>query len=142
MQQVLMEKLRAYIAGNNPDLLIKLQGGYSLTQYLEDKVSSAMPMAEELIAQGKPQHIIEELCMNELTSDLRPSKFNYIRNVLEEEFADDYKRLLNTGVLTYEIVNLIEACEGMFETFEFSETNEDDRFRRYAIIAEIHDYLN
>ena len=142
MQNILMEKLRVYIAGNHPDLLIRLQGEFSVTQYLEDKVASAMPMAEQLIAEGKPQYIIEELCMNELTEDLRPSRFNYIKNILEEEFADDYKRLAETGVLTYETVNLIEACKEVFETFEFSEANEDDRFLRYAIIAEIHDYLN
>jgi len=142
MQNLLMEKLRAYIAGNNPDLLVSLQGNFSVTQYLEDKVALAMPMVEQLIAEGKPSYIIEELSMNELTADLRPSKFNYIKNILEEEFADDYKRLAETGVLTYEIINLIETCKEVFETFEFSEANEDDRFLRYAIIAELHDYLN
>ena len=142
MKTLLTEKLRAYIAGNNPDLLISLQGDLSVTSYLEDKVSSVIPMAQDLIGQGKPQYIIEELCMNELTADLRPSKFNYIKNILEEEFTDDYKRLVETGVLTYEIINLIETCKEVFETFEFSETNEDDRFLRYAIVAEIHDYLN
>lgn len=142
MQSVLMETLRAYIAGNNPDLLIRLQGKFSVTQYLEDKVASVMPMAEQHIADGQPHYIIEELCMNELTADLRPSRFNYIKNLLEEEFADDYKRLAETGVLIYETVNLIEICREVFETFEFSETNEGDRFLRYAIIAEIHDYLN
>lgn len=142
MQHVLMEKLRSYIAANNPDLLISLQGGFSVTQYLKDKVDLVMPIVDNLIREDKPQYIIEELCMNELTADLRPSKFHYIQKIIEEEFADDYKRLAEAGVLTYETVNLIDACKEVFETFEFSEENEDNRFLRYAIIAEIHNYLS
>ena len=142
MQSVLMEKLRAWITEHNPDLLLKLQGNFSVTQYLEDKVASVMPMVQQLLSEGKANYIIEELCVNELTADLRPSKFDYLKTVLEEDFPDDYNRMAESGVLTYELVNLIEACKEVFETHGFSEENEDNRFLRYAVIAEIHDYLN
>lgn len=141
MQSVLMEKLRAYITEHNPDLLLQLQGNFSVTQYLEDKVVSVMPMVKELLSEGKANYIIEELCMNELTADLRPSKFDYLKTVLEEDFPDDYNRMAEAGVLTYEVVNLIEACKSVFETHGFTEENKDNRFLRYAVIAEIHDYL-
>ena len=136
-----MEKLRAYITEHNPDLLLQLQGNFSVTQYLEDKVASVMPLVKELLSEGKANYIIEELCMNELTADLRPSKFDYLKTILEEDFPDDYNRMAEAGVLTYEVVNLIEACKEVFETHGFTEENEDNRFLRYAVIAEIHDYL-
>ena len=136
-----MEKLRAYITEHNPDLLLQLQGNFSVTQYLEDKVASVMPMVKELLSEGKANYVIEELCMNELTADLRPSKFDYLKTILEEDFPDDYNRMAEAGVLTYEVVNLIEACKEVFGTHGFTEENEDNRFLRYAVIAEIHDYL-
>lgn len=142
MQSILMDKLRAYITEHNPDLLLKLQGNFSVTQHLEDKVASVMPLVAQLIGEGKPRYIIEELCLYELTADLRPSKFDYLKTVLEEDFPKDYERMSEAGILTYEVVNLIEACASAFETHGFTEDNENDRFLRYAVIAEIHDYLN
>lgn len=141
MVEKLKEKLWAFIVHNNPDLMLGLQEDYSVTRYLEEKVNGILPMVDSLLAEGKPQYAIEELALNELTADLKPSKFLYIRSVLEEEFPDDFKRLSEDGVLTYEVVNLIEACQEIFETFHFSLENEDDRHLRYAIIAQVHDYL-
>jgi len=141
MQNLLMEKLRAYIVHNNPELLLNLQGGQSFTRYLEDKVSCVMPMVLELVEAGKPGYVIEELCLNALTEDLRPSKFHYLQRVLEEDFPSNYSVFRESGVLTYETVNLIEACKEVFDAFGFNEENEDDRLLRHAIIAQVHSYL-
>ncbi|WP_199119250.1 DUF1896 family protein [Pedobacter sp. ASV28] len=141
MQKVLTEKLRAYLVNNNPDLLLKLQGDTSITKFIEDKVSMVMPMVLQLLEEGKPGYVIEELCLNTLTEDLRPSKFNYLQEILEVEFKDQYQKFKEAGVLTYETVNLVEACASIFETYEFNENTEDNRFLRYMIIAEVHDYL-
>ncbi len=142
MQTILKEKLQAYIIGNNPELMLSLQAEQSLTQYLEDRISTAMPLVMDLLEQGKPGYIIEELALNEMTISLRPSKFNYLKEVLETEFSSSYNSFKTAGVLTYECVNLIEACAEIFETFSFSEDNEDDRLLRYAVIARIHEYLH
>ena len=141
MVEKLKEKLWAFIVHNNPDLMLNLQEEYSVTKYLDEKVNGILPKIDALLKEEKPQYIIEELCLNEITADLKPSKFLYIRSVIEEEFPDDFKRLSEDGVLTYEVVNLIEACRETFEAFEFSEENEGDRHLRYAIIAQVHDYL-
>ncbi|TRW20814.1 hypothetical protein FMM05_20860 [Flavobacterium zepuense] len=141
MQSQLKEKLWAYIVHNNPDLMISLQEDYSVTKYLEEKVRSILPMAEGLLAEGKPQYAIEELCLNAMTEGLKPSKFLYIRLVIEEEFPDDFDRLKENGVLTYEVVNLIAACKEVFEAFDFNQENQDNRHLRYAVIAQVHDYL-
>ena len=141
MQTFLIDKLRSYLVENSPDVLLGLQQELSVTRYLEDKVFMVMPMVEQLLAEGKPQYIIEELCLNELTKDLRPSRFLYIRGILEDEFLQTYERFRELGVLTYETVNLIEACQAVFEHLGFTEENEDDRNLRYAITGTIGEYL-
>ncbi len=141
MQSMLKEKLWTYIVHNNPDLMFSLQEDYSVTRYLEEKVNAIMPTAGQLLTEGKPLYAVEELCLERLTEDLKPSRYLYIRSVIEEEFKLDYDRLKENGILTYEIVNLIEACKGIFSDFEFSRENEENRHLRYAIIGQVHEYL-
>jgi hypothetical protein len=142
MQTILKEKLQAYITTHNPDILLRLQAEQSLTAYVEDRVSAAIPLVMRLLEEGKPGYIIEELALNEMTVPLRPSKFNYLKELLETEFPESFTRFKISGVLTYECINLMETCADIFETFSFNESNEDDRLLRYAVIARIHDYLN
>jgi hypothetical protein len=142
MEHVLKEKLGSYIVANNPDLLTHLQADYSVSKYLEDKVQSVKSFMESLLASGVPGNEIEERCLHAMTADLRPSKFNYIQLLLEEEFSEAYNSMNAAGVLTYELINMVHACTPVFEAFAFSEANEDSRFLRYAIIAEVHGYLN
>lgn len=140
MQSMLMEKLWAYIVNNNPDLMLSLQQSYSVTRYLEEKVNAVMPMAAQLLDEARPQYVIEELCFNAMTEELKPC-YQYIRSVIEEEFNADYKRMKESGTLTYEVLNLIEVCKGIFSDFNFNSENEADRHLRYAIIGQVHDYL-
>ncbi|MBN8833704.1 MAG: hypothetical protein ABS68_09055 [Niastella sp. SCN 39-18] len=142
MQSMLTEKLWAYIVHNHPDLILNLQEDYSVTRYLEDKVAAVMPMAAQFLSEEKPQYIIEELCLQAMTEDLKPSRYQYIRSVIEEEFNNDYLRLKENGTLTYEVVNLIEACKSIFSDFDFNSENEANRHLRYAIIGQVHDYLS
>jgi len=141
MQSVLTEKLWAYIVHNNPDLMFSLQEDYSVTRYLEEKVNAVMPMVEQLLVEGKPPYIIEELCLNSMTVELQPSRYQYIRSVIEEEFNGDYERMKENGTLTYEVVNLIETCKGIFSDFDFNSETVTNRHLRYAIIGQVHDYL-
>jgi hypothetical protein len=141
MVEKLKEKLWAYIVHNNPDLMFNLQEDYSVTRYLDEKINGILPMVDRLLAENTPQHAIEELALKELTADLKPSRFLYLRSVLEEEFPDDFKRLSEEGVLTYEILNLLETCQETFETFSFSSENEGCSHLRHAIIAQVHDHL-
>ena len=141
MQNVLIEKLRGYIAENNPDMMLRLHQGFSMTAYLEEKVKSIQPLLDDLTAQGKPAYIIEEICMNALTADLRPSKFNYIKGILAAEFEETYNRFREMGVLSYEVVNLIEACEAVFEKHGFSEDKSEDRMLNNEITGAIAIYL-
>ena len=141
MKQRLKEKLLSYLVHNNPDLMIRLQEGNSVSEYLEGKVNSIMQTAEHLFEGGKPLYQIEEWCMNEMTADLKPSRYRYILSVIEEEFPKEYERMRENGTLTYEALNMTKACRDIFEEFDFKIENEDNRHLRYAIIGQIHDYL-
>ncbi len=141
MQSMLTEKLWAYIVHNNPDFMLRLQEEHSVTRYLQEKVSAVMPMVAQLLREGKPQHVIEEICFNEMTEELKPSRYQYIRSVIEEEFTADYEQMKENGTLSYEVVNLIKACNSIFSHFDFNSENEANRYLRYAIIGQVHDYL-
>lgn len=138
---MLKEKLWAYIVHNNPDLMFNLQEDYSVTRYLDEKVNGIMPMAERLLMERKPLYVIEELCVKEMTEELRPSRFLYIGEVLEQEFPEDWQRLREDGLLTYEIINMMESCRELFESFSFSSENEDDRMLRGAVIGQVAEYI-
>lgn len=141
MQEVLIAKLHQYITDNNPDLLITLEQEGNVSGYLKKKVAAIAPMLDELLAANTPAYLIEERCMGELSNDLRPSKFNYLISVLEEEFEADYYRLKESGILTYEVINLIASCTPVFETLGFTIENENDRYLRYTITGAIKEYF-
>lgn len=136
------EKLKADILINNPDMLPKFNSNYSFLDFLVDKIHSIYPMMQQLKEEGKPEHAIVELCLEELTKEFRPSKFRYVTDLMQAEFPEDYERLKKLGVLTFECVNVIEKCTPVFDTFQFSEATKDNRFLRYAIIAALHEHLN
>ncbi len=142
MQETLLRKLHEYIRDNNPDLLLTLQEENRLTDYLNESVASVDGLVNQLVAENQPPSVIEEQCMEELTKPLRPSRYSYIKSILEEDFANDFERMLNSNVLTTELINIITACEEVFDELKFSEATEDNRFLRYAITGAVYEYLN
>ena len=140
MKKILFNKLLEYIRENNPDLLFQLEEDRKLTDYLSDKISTVSALIRQMNI-GEPAYIIEDTCMDILTQDLRPSKFNYISNVLEEDFADTHQLLQASGTLKFEVINMISLCQSVFEDLNFSEENEDNQFLRYAIIGTIKEYF-
>lgn len=141
MEHVLARKLHGYIINNHPELLLSLPPQQSADSYIEEKVNAISPMVAELLTARKPMYIIEDLCFRELIKDLQPSRYNYIKGILEEEFEEAFQNFKKSGVLTYEIVNMIGACEPVFSELNFSEENIENRRIRYAVIGVISDYL-
>ncbi len=140
MKKILINKLHEYIRENNPDLLFQLEEDGKVAEYLSNKISTVSALIRQIDI-GEPSYIIQEACMNVLTQDLRPSKFNYISNVLEEDFADTHRQLQESGTLKFEVINMISLCQSVFEDLNFSEENEDNQFLRYAIIGTIKEYF-
>ena len=142
MENILKEKLWFYIIHNNPDLMFTLQEEYTVTDYLNEKVNAIKSIMEDMLSEGTPQYIIEEICLNVLTEDLKPSRFLYICSLLEEEFEDAHAAFSESDILTYEVINLMESCRHVFETIGFTKENEEDTSLRNALIGQIADYLS
>jgi hypothetical protein len=142
MKGTLITNLYQYIRENNPDALIELEESRSVTKYLSDKVSTVDSLLEQLTTENKPAYIIEELCMGFLTEDLKPSRYNYILNILESEFEKKYNQFIESGIVLCEVCNIIKCCQPVFDDLNFSEENEDNRFLRYAITGVLGEYLN
>ena len=140
-ETLLKEKLRRYIVENNPDLLLQLSSGQSVTAYLENKIAAITLVLQQWTTENKPGYIVEELAMQSLTADLVPSRYLYIKGILEEDFAASYEAFRRIGVLTYELVNMVEACSPVFDAWSFCLANEDDRQLSYAITGAIAEYL-
>lgn len=139
MRQTLMQKLLQYISENHPDLLFQLEEKEAVANYLLDKVSSVSLIFDQA---DQPDYVIEEACMNAMTQSLRPSKFNYICHVLEEEFEATYRRLQRLGILKYEAINIVLHCQPLFEAVHFSEANEDNRLLYYAVAGAVLEYFD
>jgi hypothetical protein len=142
MQEILIRKLHDYISDNDPDLFLSLQQENKLTGYLHERVLSVDELINQLTTGNRPSLMIEELCMEELTNSLRPSRFNYLKEILEEEFPKEFERLGQNGILTTELINMVTVCNPVFDELNFSEASEDDRYLRYAIMGAAHEYLN
>jgi len=141
MESLLKEKLWKYIVHNNPDLMFDLQEDYSVSTYLDGKISGILPMLSQLLEQGLLSSTVEESCMETLTEELKPSRFLYIKAVLEDEFEDQYYIWREAGIVTYETVNLIAHCKEVFEHFGFTIENEEDPDLRNAVTGQVAGYL-
>src|SRR5438045_4035775 len=98
LRSVMTQQLINYIKENNPDLLLQLEKENGVDAYLADKINSID------ISAG------EEICMDLLTEDLRPSKYHYILSVLDEEFGSGYES---------EAVKLVYICDPLLEEYNF-----------------------
>lgn len=141
MYQQLKEKLWAFIVHNNPDLMFDLQEEYNVTKYLEEKVSKVMPTALKLLEEGKDGRAIHELCMNEMTAELKPSRYKYISRIIRESFPEKFESFREAGMLTYETVTMVGLCKATFDNMGFSQKSENDISIKEAIIQIVSIYL-
>jgi hypothetical protein len=139
MQEILIHKLLLYVRENNPDLLIQLEEEYRVTDYLISKVGLVDTLINE--DEDQPAYILETACMDILTQDLRPSRYNYICKIIEEEFEDYYEKLEASGLKKFEAINLLYSCKKIFDDFGFNEECENNRLLRYLIIGSISEYF-
>lgn len=140
MQEILLQKLQRYISLNNPELLFELEQERQLTAYLTEKVNTVKALMSQR-GKSQPDYIIEETCLDILTQDLKPSRYNYIRGILEEEFEKEFQLLCDTPLLQTEIINIIGYCKQVFNEIGFTQANEDDLFLRYNIMGAVSEYL-
>jgi len=121
--------------------MLSIQEENTVLEYLNEKVNSVKYLLAGFLSEGKPRYIMEETCLNALTEDLKPSRFGYISSILEEEFESTYIQFSKSGILLYEVVNLMESCKAVFETIGFTAESEGNPVMRYAIMGQIAEYL-
>ena len=141
MRDVLKKKLHDYLGANYPEVLVPLQREAGVTGYLEERIATLDELPDQLLAEGKPLYIVEEICMDALTRDLGPSKFNYLCDVLQAEFEEAYYQWVETGTLPYEGLNLLMACSPVFAAFGFAEDTLEDVRLREAVIQQVRRHL-
>jgi len=140
MKEILINKLHQYLKDNNPDLLLQLESEGKISSYLSDSVDS-LDLLLNYDNTSQPQYIIEEACMDILTYDLKPSKYNYIHEILEEEFSKTYQTWHESGILQFEAINIVTHCQPVFDEIGFTVENEDSHDLYYAITGAIHEYI-
>jgi hypothetical protein len=141
MQEILVRRLEEYIRINNPNLMLHLQMEKADVDNVRKKVQHVESLLTELLAADIPLYIIEDSCMDVLTQDLRPSKFNYLLLLLQENFPTHYERFGMSGILPLEVANLAAFCQPLLDTLGFNEENEKDKNSDNTVIQVMQDYL-
>lgn len=141
MEATLLENFRVYLVNNNPELVLMNVERYSLSRYISDKMEQVRPLMKRLLEEGHPGYLVSLICHSKLIEGLRPSKANYIKEILESDFPTENFRMKEYGVLTYGVVNLIELCEPLFQAYSFNEENLLSQLLRCDVVSVVHDYL-
>jgi hypothetical protein len=76
-----------------------------------------------------------------MEAELTAARYDYLAQVLEDDFLEHYLGFTEAGILPYELLNIAAECGQLLDEFDF-ERNEDNRWLRYAILTAIADYLN
>jgi hypothetical protein len=141
IQQQLKQKLWAHTLVINPELLLELEQNEILNEYLDEKIQEVLPLLDRLFNEQRPEYIIEELCLKELTADIRPSYFQYNLNVLEREFPETYKTWELNGILTHEIINFHRYCRHTYGQNPFVVENIDNDQTYSMVTGQLQQYL-
>ncbi len=141
METALKERLWNYIIIHNPELMYDLQDHYMVGSYLQEKVSEVLPQAHEMLDQGVAMCKIFEACIEELTRELKPSRFLLVRRVIQEEFPLEYHLLRLSYMLDYEVLNILDASVDIFERFGPFSERDNPKAQRYAIMHQISAHL-
>ncbi|MXN91732.1 hypothetical protein GR160_10885 [Flavobacterium sp. Sd200] len=141
METLLKEALWAYIIGHNPELMYDLQENYTVGSYLDEKVQGVQGLAIRLLSEQHPKALIEELCLRELTRELKPSRYLYLKCIFEEEFPDEAALYTDSGILVCEVISMLEYCKPILDEMGFSVDNEGESGIRNAIIGHLYGFL-
>ncbi len=136
MTNQLQGLLLDYIRENNPKLLNQLVIDDGLHQWVIEKIKEV----ELVLSNAKPSQLTNTSFMEIFQTNLQPSRFRYVRELLEAEFTDVYDRMLQSGTLQYELVNMVSACHHLFEETPFIEGMDNPQLD-HAVAELINDYL-
>lgn len=130
-----------YLKHHHPDLLLEWRLAGALHETIEQQLDRVQPLLNKQSTDELHPYDIVQQCLLELIAEIPPSRFDFIRELLSTEFEQQHEQLLSSGLLPYECMNLLQHCKPVLDKMNFSLTNEDESFIRYAVIAAISDYF-
>ncbi len=136
MQDLLLIKLQSYLAVHYPDMLLALREEGKEEVFIREKVEGISGQMEELLNAGTPAYMVEIYCMDVLIDSLGPSRYDYIYNILEDEFEKRLAAFERLGITLYEIISIIIDCGDLLHEFD-----EEDRLLKYAVIGVVANYF-
>ncbi len=137
MSDKLQGLLLGYIRENNPDLLFQLDEDDALHAWVIEKIREV----EMVLQQSKPSVIPDNEFMDLMTADLKPSKFHYVRDLLEDQFSEAFDGMLEAGTLRFDIIQIIGLCSELFEEMPLRENIEENTQLDHAVKKVIDGYL-
>lgn len=136
MQDLLRIKLHNYLAVHYPDMLLALREEGKEEVFIREKVEGISGQMEELLGAGTPAYMVEIHCMDVLIESLAPSRYDYIYNILEDEFEARLVAFETHGITLFEIINIIIDCGALLDGFD-----EDDRQLKSAVLDVVANYF-
>jgi len=137
MSDKLQGLLLGYIKENNPDLLMQLDEDDALHAWVIEKIREV----ELVLGDAKARRVPDNEFMDLMTVDLKPSKFHYMRDLLEDQFPEDFDQLLASGELRFAIIQMIGLCNHLFESNPLREDIDENAQLDHAVKAVMTDYL-
>ncbi len=129
MKERMRELLINYLRENNPDVLLQLEEAGMAEVWLQQRVNNIN------------ENLSEAENMDVFTEELRQSKFLFVKNIFETEFPADYQKMLNAGILTFEVINMLTACQDVFGQLPLTVETEEDSLLIATVTGAISEYL-
>ena len=142
VREQVRERVQHYLRDHHPDLLLSLLEENRLEAWVEESVAEAGELVDARPAGGYSPFEAEEGCFDAVVRAIGPSRYRYLHALLEEAFPTVFDRLQEKGVLTTELINMIAACDPVFDEMEFCEERCEDVYLRYAVRGAVHEYLS
>ncbi|HWB27702.1 MAG TPA: DUF1896 family protein [Chitinophagaceae bacterium] len=136
MQELLHIKLRNYLAVHYPGMLLSLAEEGKEEAFIREQVESISGEMDAMLAGGAPAYEVEVACMDILIASLPPSKYDYVLDILEEDFPEKLSAFESSGITLYEICNIIAACGELLEGFD-----EEDEAIHEAVLTVVANYF-
>jgi hypothetical protein len=137
MSDKLQGLLLGYIKENNPDLLMQLDEDDALHAWVIEKIHEV----ELVLGDAKARRVPDNEFMDLMTVDLKPSKFHYMRDLLEDQFPEEFDQLLASGELRFEVIQMIGLCNHLFEAMPLREDIDENAQLDHAVKTVMTNYL-
>ena len=136
MKETLQGLLLGYIRENNPGLLMQLQEDDGLHAWVMEKIAEV-----ELVLNASKPSPGEKECMELMTADLNPSRFRFVRDLVETEFTDMNEQMQMAGTLQYELLTMVALCHHLFDEMPMDDGMENPQLD-HAVACVIGEYLH